>query len=712
MKASTRTVSMMMLMVIGSTGLLLAQRERFETPLMGPNLGVWRITNDPAVRDHANYHNTQCWSPDGRYLCYTHWGIRDDNYGSKSSAQIHVYDLQKDEDRHVDQGIHPRWANTHNWLFYSRFNPSAGPLPETGTAAMWLDLDTGKHTLLAPGIEGIGETDATDTWLYGARRFRGETPEHRMVRIRIRDGHVEDLPEVTGSQRLPNPRHPVFFTRHDHRNEPFGATRYFWDLDGGNRRIGAPTVQQCHMSWLGNGEYMLLGNGLVRGRRWDEPFPSNVHFLASVSMGDISPCGRSGRYVCGDSTVADLRSGDGWHFIDPLSIICYPQNVPDSSGIYDADPKGSPDGTKVCFVSNYDLKDAPLTLITENASAKDDVLHVESTEGFPESGALVVRREVVGYERKTATTFEGLTRQLYNTMYVNANEGRRVTSFEARCMTDEQWARLPGATSSMRNSIDDPTSPLIRQRQTDVYVVVIRKPDRPHMRLAGGEVHLIPGEEHYETFGYHLLHNGRPITDTPVRSGSTLQLADPGEYQAVAVESSGVESDLSPALRVTRAVKLRVLADGPEDFSWTRDRWLVAGGEVSPEEAARAAEAVREIVHLHDGVIHREWHQRGVMVRRHDLNADAKAIRRLTYKNGKLSVREFYNPEGERVSQEIFTPDGYITDSIRYRYLDDRAYEYDHWYYDRGMPIRRVTSSGGGQEYVKDGDDWVLAEKK
>lgn len=37
------------------------------------NLGVWRLTHDPVIRDEANYHNTQCWSHDGRYTCYTHW---------------------------------------------------------------------------------------------------------------------------------------------------------------------------------------------------------------------------------------------------------------------------------------------------------------------------------------------------------------------------------------------------------------------------------------------------------------------------------------------------------------------------------------------------------------------------------------------------------------------------------------------------------------
>jgi hypothetical protein len=114
--------------------------------------------------------------------------------------------------------------------------------------------------------------------------------------------------------------------------------------------MAVPTLQQCHMAWLGNGEYLLMGNGLVRGRRWNEPFPSNVEILAGVTVGDISPCGRSGRYACGDSAVADLRSGDGWHFLEPLSMICYPAKAGDQSTNYDADPKGSPDGTKICFV--------------------------------------------------------------------------------------------------------------------------------------------------------------------------------------------------------------------------------------------------------------------------------------------------------------------------------------------------------------------------
>ena len=708
MNAVTRILVVLAMFIVVTDNDALAQRERFERPVLGENLGIWRITNDPKIRDWANYHNCQCWSPDGRYVCYSHWGsTNDDGYGSKSGASIHVFDLHGDKGKRVDQGINPRWAKQHNWLFYARFNPKAGELPKKGTEVMKFDADAAKVSHVTYGVEVVGGTDADDRWLYGARRFRGQTPQYRSVRIRIgaRDSY-EYLPDVTGSQMLPNPQHPVFFTRHDHKKEPFNATRYWYRLDGTGKRIFVPTVQQCHMGWLGNGEYFLLGNGLIRGFRWGEPFPNNVHFLASVGVGDVSPCGRSGRYACGDHTVADLRSGDGWRFMSPLSVVCYPVDVADNSGIYDADPKGSPDGTKISFVSNYDLKEGPVARLTKTAGRKDDALHVDSTEGFPETGSVVVHREVVGYRRKTATTFEGLTRQRYNTMLRPAKAGRLVTSFEARCLTEKQWKQLPGPSPAMRKSIRDMSSPLMRQRQTDLYIAVVRRPDRPYLRLKDGTVQLVPGEDHYETFGYHILLDGKKITQAPLRPRGALALAKPGRYQTVAVEWSGLESEPSLALALEQPAKLGVLADPPNDFSWTSDRWLVKGRSVTKQAAAQSPEAVREIVHRHDGVIHREWYSRGAITRRHDLNPEGKAIRRLAYENGKLAVREYYDREGNQVSTETFDTDGFITQSVKYR----GKLKYDQWFYDRGMPVRRIIKER--EEYRKQGDNWVRAKMK
>lgn len=668
-------------------------KEMFQTPNNGHNLGVWRITHEPAIRHWANYHNTQCWSPDGRYLCYTRYAPHDGRY-SDATDEVHLYDLLTNQDRLLERGFNPRWAKLRNWLFYVRITGTGKGKENRLIEVRWLDLDTGVTKTLATGVETLGETTHDDRWLLGSKRFRKQTPEFVTVRIALPGGAVEELREVVGAQLLPNPRHPVFFTRQDHKSEPFGATRWFYDLDGRNQRIAVPTLQQCHMSWIGSGEFLLLGNGLVRGRRWNEPFPSNVHILASVSVGDISPCGRSGRYVCGDHYVADLRSGDGWHYIEPLSIVCYPAMVKDDSGIYDADPKGSPDGTKICFVSNYDLKDGPLTY-TESVSKTDrDVLCVRSTDGFPDKGAVVLRREIVGYERKTKTTFEGLTRCLHGTTQVQPSPGMPVTLFEARCLTDAQWQQIPGASPPMRHSIGDSNPVLLRQRQTDVYVAVVRKPDRPHLRLAGGAAQLVPGEEHYETFGYHLLRDGRRTTERPLSSGASVEL-QPGEYRAVAVEWSGLESEPSPPLRVEKPVKLQVLADAPKEFSWTSDRWL-------------EGRSMREIVHLHDGVIHREWYRGNALTSRHDLNAEGKAIRRLTFENGRLTQREYHDRDGKLLSREMFDAAGHIAEWIRFGDDDGKRVEIVHWWFERGMPVKQVSKDG---EFVKQGGQWVATKQ-
>ena len=666
-----------------------AQKDVFEAP--GDNHGVWQLTSDPTVRDWANYHNTQCFSPDGRYVCYTHWPS-----GSKGQTTVRLFDLHTDADREIGSGIAARWARHHNWLLYAFYNLKKRGPGNLGTETVLFDVDTGESKVIAtgPGAEQLGETTFNDAWLIAAQRFRGQSPEFRIVRIKLPEGGMQSLPRVVGSQLLPNPRHPLFFARKDNKADPFKATRFWYDLDGGNQRIAVPTLQQCHMSWSGNGEYMLLGNGLICGRKWDEPFPSNVHILASVAVGDISPCGVSGRWVCGDSTVADLRSGDGRKTVEPLSQICYPAKIADNSGIYDADPKGSPDGTKVCFVSNYPLKGGPRTEIVE-ADRRVDRIVVQSTEGFPERGHLCVQREVISYQRKTETAFEGITRQAFDTASVNLRAGRVVTSYEARCLTDEQFESLDAPNVPLAKSIGDADSPLMRQRMTDVYVAVVRKPDRPFLRPGETGFELIPGENHNETFGYHLLRDSRRVTNEPIRPGSGIRLDRSGEYCAVAVEWSGLQSEPSLPVRIERIddeSKMTVLCEKPGGFSWTAERW------------ADEAKTLRETVHQHDDVIRREWFADGVILRRHDLNHEGKAIRRVELQEGRVATREYHHRELGLVSREIFDGEGYITDWIRFQRVDGAPTERDHWHFERGMPVRHTYAKG--REYVKQGDRW------
>jgi len=696
------------------------QVDRF-TPREGGALQVWRITNDPTVRDHANYHNTQCWSPDGRYLCFTHYAADEREFGATAAAEVHLYDLYRDKDLKIDNGTNPRWANNHNWLFYVRFRPQDGPRHEKGTQVMWYDVEAEEVTRIGYGVRTLKYTDCGDRWLYGIRDF----PDGRREAVRIpikADSATETLPgdwQVGYNSLMVNPAHPTIVSRdHNYRDYYFATkgtrdvplvARHFFDHDlaGRDRTAPFPIMEGSHFSWAGDGSYFLAGNGQMRGRKWNEPLPSNIHFLAAITCGDISPCGRSGRWICGDAgvaeiRVADLRSGDGWPVLEANSFLCFPTGE-DHSGPYDIDLKGSPDGTKIAFISTYDLKDGPVARITGRATG--DRIPVDSTEGFPEKGRLINASgfggEVLAYERKTDTTFEGLNRGLYGTSATAPlREGRPLTSFEAMLIPPELRDGLPLPPRGIRRIIKDEDSPLMLQRSSDLYTVVVRLPDRPHLRQAEDEIQLIPGENHWETYGYHVFKDGRKITGSPLRPGGSFALPGEGTYTAAAVEWSGLESTRSLPLAVRRAAPVRVLSDSPADFAWTHDRYLVEGKEVTKEEAERAEESVRETVHLHDGVIGRAWYRRGQIVERHDLNLEGKPTRRLFYRDGKLARREYHDRHGNHVSTELFAPDGSITESIQH------GSRPRHWWYDRGVPLKYAR---GSETYPKDGAPWVKA---
>jgi hypothetical protein len=398
--------------------------------------------------------------------------------------------------------------------------------------------------------------------------------------------------------------------------------------------------------------------------------------------------------------VADLRSGDGWSVLEANSFLCFPTNR-DHSGPYDIDLKGSPDGTKIAFISTYDLKDGPVARITQDAAG--DMVRVDSTEGFPQRGRLINASgfggEVLSYQRKTDTTFEGLSRGLYDTTSnASLRKGRPLTSFEAMLIPEELRKGLPLPPRGIRNVVKDKDSPLMLQRSSDLYAVVVRLPDRPHLRRSGEQIQLVPGENHWETYGYHVCRDGKKVTSEPLRSGTSLALPGKGTYTAVAVEWSGLQSKPSLPLKIQQRAALEVLPDKPSDFSWTHDRYLVQGKEVSQEQAQRSQEAVAETVHLHDGVIQRTWYRRGKVLKRHDLNLEGKAIRRLFYRAGTLRRREYHDRNGNHVSTELFGSDGQITESVQH------GSRPRHWWYEHGVPVKY---SRGSQTYVRDGKRWA-----
>ena len=429
------------------------------------------------------------------------------------------------------------------------------------------------------------------------------------------------------------------------------------------------------------------------------------------------------------------------------------------SGFHDNDAKGSPDGTKIVFSGTYDLKDAPVTEISADVSDPlADSIPVVSTEGFSESGRLSVQNEVIGYKRKTPVSFEGLTRGMYDTMpltgsmledlsperrelyakrpdntiqldrstddnlkpYLNKplylSKGIIVTSFDERLVPENLRKESLIPQQYTRDTFPGDLESLLKwQRQTDVYVAVIRKPDRPYLREIDGEFELVPGENHWETYGYLIYRNGNKITDKPLMPGMAFILPGEGSYTAVAVEQSGLQSEQSFQLTVRKSDKLFIRYDKPGDFQWTTERWLVDGRETDKDKAMLSESAVKEIVHVYDGVIHREWYTWGQIETRHDLNAEGKAIRRLYYTHGILARREYVTRDDILISTEIFDTDGYITESVRYQYVDGNQKEIGHWWFDKGMPVKLIGSEGHTLVsfpgiYVKEGDNWVWSE--
>ncbi len=239
---------------------------------------------------------------------------------------------------------------------------------------------------------------------------------------------------------------------------------------------------------------------------------------------------------------------------------------------------------------------------------------------------------------------------------------------------------------------------------------VVRLPDPPWLRERAGALHLIPGENHRETFGYHLMRDGERVTDTPLRPGEQMTL-QPGAWQAAAVEWSGLEGVVSRELRVQEPATLTVLAEVPEDFSWIIDRWTVHGDPCSRDEAMEAPQAVREVLHRAEGVFRIERYEDAALISAEDINSQGFACRRDSYADGVLAQREIWQPMAESNdrlrTREVYAPDGFITETTHFGYpeTDGPPVAVDHWWYEEGMPVRRERY--GGATWEKQGEDWL-----
>lgn len=682
----------------------------------GNVIEYWRITDDPAIRDHANYHNIQSFSHDGRYICRTRYVAPDLHH--VDPQEIRVIDLHTGEDRLIGIGSSPRWAQRNHWLLYVRTNRGPDDSWEAHSEVIRHDVESGEEFVVTRDMQRIGSTDRLDRWVFG-NRWRYDIPDdtpRKLVRARIEPGaELEQIYDVNQATMANcNPEHDLISMRCQ-LGDPFASSRIWMDYDGSNVRIGMIMLENFHDAWSGDGTWQLIGNQRARGRRWDQPFPSDAHVLHWMSFGDISPCGRSGRWICGDYGVADLRTADGINLPRAPSSLCYPASIIDHSGPYDADPYGSPDGTKISFVSNYPFDTAPHTRLMEALGDQDSV-RVESTEGFPPSGEIDVLTEVIAYSSKTETTFEGLERHRYSTGGRDTlRAGFDVTLFSARLMTGEERERAvepwPWLIRAVREAGMNDECPLLYQRQTDVYISVVRLPDPPWLRSADGALELIPGENHRETFGYHLLRNGERVTEEPLRPGAEMTLSA-GTWSAVAVEWSGLEGHPGAGVEVDAGTRLSVLARIPDDFSWIVREWRIGERPVTEQEAMQAPGARCLISQRAEGLFRVEHYEHGALVHAEDVNADGFAGRRETYEAGRMVMRETWQAmesEPHRLrARELFGEDGSKTEEMHFGYPEPgEPRVVDHWWYEQGWPIRRERLAGDVWE--KRGETWVRA---
>jgi hypothetical protein len=796
---------------------------------------LWRLTQDKTVRDYINYHNTQCWSHDGRYVCIERWvdGAGSYDYTTstaasplkgKSTIQIYIMDLETDSEIYIDNGMAPRWAKLSNKLAYAHFVQEDGLNNwQTGIENRMYDCEKPENgnIVVGYGMQELGEWSRDDKNLYGVRRFPSQsgiydenddlmegTDEDRVsptgkdrvpVRIFI-DGAIQSgssLPSTVADTRdedgketywltladglgirpLPSRKYDVIAMRAkkdlEDSNEVidkvgFDQNRSFSDLNGENSRTATIGAGGGHQAWSGDGEWWILGNqqliartaadgegtspnnldSVRNGHSGKSGYPSNLHILSHGRTSDPAECGHSGRWIWSGGGVLDIRTGGSWQGAAHNSQIIYPEGTGDVSEPYDADGKGSPDGTKICFVSNYDLSRPEIahTSADLSSSTGNPPILVYSTAGFPPSGYLVHKTEVIGYSSKTATSFDELTRQAFGTRLGGIATGGTITLLDSRI--------IPSVLRDANNSPNfmDGTyftaanGDLKYQQQTDAYVCIVRKPDAPYLHEDGSQMELVPGENHRETAGYRIFKLGVDSVYTLIsgaaliQPGASFTLSVAGTYTARAVEKSGLEGYESNAFVTTTSRSLNVLGAIPVGFSWFTDEWKVSGSVVTESQAKAAAVSSHLTSHRSEGLLSTETWNLAKLIQRDTQDYFGVVCKKEYYSENtagvnRIHLREFYrDPDNVAlgvtnslyenlsssdaklgiVSEEIFDIEtGWKLSMKQWRY-DDAGFYKDmkkrkklstEWFLTNGVPMEYIY--GGDIRYLNVDSTWV-----
>ena len=168
----------------------------------------------------------------------------------------------------------------------------------------------------------------------------------------------------------------------------------------------------AHRTWTGDGKYIYMHKYAWELDRNKASVPIRIGELPSCDH--YGSCGATGRYFVGDRLPngmeeiwrLDLWTGE-WRTLTHVSVT----NNERGNQRDRAHAMGSPDGTKVLIRSCYErVNHRHFAVPTRNVNPGEAVIPVETTDGFPASGALMFgfpHRVKIAYERKDATNFYG-----------------------------------------------------------------------------------------------------------------------------------------------------------------------------------------------------------------------------------------------------------------------------------------------------------------
>lgn len=309
----------------------------------------------------------------------------------------------------------------------------------------------------------------------------------------------------------------------------------------------------AHEAWSGDGEFLHMGGYSWRAGANAPSIPIRIagHKKNSNHYGT---CGRSGRYVAGDSGIdgmerlelTDLWTGE-MHTVAHISTPTRPAGkIAQDHG----HPAGSPDGTKVLVHSCYDLVNHRLYAIpTKDVPAGAGTIPVETTEGFAPRGTLLIRHGytandmTVSYQRTDATHFYG------------CSWGDDAATRLKKALRSEVIAKGAHVITDLAGRVHADGS--LRPRKE--YIVVVKQPDPPRALVAarsaqGVRLGWLTPRSCEETAGYAVYRRRgggtlQRLTPKPVPACEFIDRnaphADKTRYWVRAVEHSGLHGDYS-----------------------------------------------------------------------------------------------------------------------------------------------------------------------